>query len=329
MNTKNALINEVASMLSTDFSADQSRKVVQKLTIALEKYDVSTKCTEIAVVDTESEMLLKKFLATKHVEGRSAKTIQRYQYILTRYYQASNIPFVETDVYALRLYLAQLETQGCNDNTINGIRSIFCSFFGWLFNEGFIDKNPTANLGAVKCKKVVRKPFSNTELELIKNNCETLRDRAIVEFLLSTGCRISEVTALNVSDINFATQECTVLGKGNRERVVFLNDVCVLHLKRYLNSRDTDNDILFVGKGNIRLENGGVRAMLKRIEETSGVENIHPHRFRRTLATSLIDRGMVIQDVAAILGHANINTTMTYIYTKKENVRSSFRKLAS
>ena len=329
MDYRSKIISDFITSLSDLVDGESLRIVADKMTLILSDYDVAPKCTALATVDTESEMLLKKFLATKRVEGRSAKTIERYRYIISRYYRTADVSFKDTDVYALRLYLAKLEMEGCKDSTINGIRAVFCSFFGWLYNEGFIDKNPTANLGVIKCKKVVRKPYSNTELELIKRSCENPRDRAIVEFLLSTGCRISEVTKLNVSDINFVTQECTVLGKGNKERVVFLSDVCILHLRRYLDTRNTDSDILFVGKGNVRLMNGGVRAMLKRIEKDSGVENIHPHRFRRTLATALIDRGMAIQDVAAILGHSNINTTTTYIYTNKENVKSTYRKLAS
>lgn len=240
-----------------------------------------------------------------------------------------NLPYKDVDVYALRLYLANLTQHGCSDNTVKGIQAVFSSFFGWLANEGFIDRDPAANLGTIKCKKEIRLPYSNVELELIKANCPTARDRAIVEFLLSTGCRIDEMTSLNITDVNFSTQEAKVLGKGNKERVVYLNDVAALHLRKYLASRSDSNDALFVGKGAVRLNNGGVRAMLKRIEKQTGVENIHPHRFRRTLATALINKGMAIQEVATILGHANINTTMTYIHVDSDNVKSSYKKLVS
>ena len=246
MDEKNKLITEFASSLSNTIGADSLRIAVNHLTLVLSEFDVSAKSTELAPVDTESEKLLKRFLATKKVEGRSEKTLERYQYIIARLYKEMMVPFTEMNVYTLRFYLAQLEQNGCNENTVNGIRSIFCSFFGWLHDEGVIDKNPTSNLGIVKCKKVVRKPFTNVELELIKANCPSARDRAIVELLLATGCRIEEATSLNIADLNFSSQECKVLGKGNKERIVFLNDVCCLHVQKYLLERSDCNEALFV-----------------------------------------------------------------------------------
>lgn len=329
MNGKNIFINDFISALPERFNAEDVRAISSALTIVLNDYDVTPAGRELVPFDNESEKLLKKFLATKRVEGRSEKTIERYRYILTRFREEMGIPFNEADVYALRLYLASMEKNGSSDNTINGVRSILSSFYGWIHNEGFIERNPAANLGAVKCRKVIRKPYSSVELELIKNACATLRDRALVEFLLSTGCRVDEVTNLNINDVNFITREATVLGKGNKERVVYLSEVCVLHLGKYLDARTDKSPALFLGKGGQRLQNGGVRAMLKRIEAETGVENVHPHRFRRTLATSLIDRGMTIQDVAAILGHANINTTTAYIYTNRDNVKANYKRFAS
>lgn len=326
---KDKLLSEITSELSERFDYSELKEITKILLLKMEDYTVEVKCTSIAVIDTESISLLKKFLATKKVEGRSEKTIERYRYILQRFINELDIPLTEVDVYVLRLYLAKLEVDGCCDNTIKGIRGVFCSFFGWLHDEGFIEKDPSANLGTIKCKKEIRKPYSKIELELLKNACPTLRDRAIIEFLLSTGCRIEETTNLNISDIDFIKQECKVLGKGNKERVVFLNDVCTMHLKQYLDSRTDNNEALFIGKGAIRLKPGGVRAMMKRLEEITGVKDVHPHRFRRTLATSLIDKGMPIQDVASILGHSNINTTTTYIYTNKDNVRNTYDRIGA
>ena len=166
------------------------------------------------------------------------------------------------------------------------------------------------------------------EIEKIKNSCGNKKDRAIVEFLLSTGCRVSELVGVDRSDINFQSQECKILGKGNKERIVFLNDVCLLHIKSYLDSRSDDLPALFIGKGSDRMTTGGIRFMLNNIAENAGVEDVHPHRFRRTVATYLIDRGMSIQDVAVILGHSNINTTMAYVYSNIENVKTAYKKYA-
>lgn len=328
MDVKSKFITDFMSELS-DIEPSTLRKVTHRLTLIFENYELSEKCTALQVSDNESLMMLKKFLATKRVEGKSEKTVERYRYIITRFYNQMQIAFDEVDVFTLRLYLAQLEQSGCNDNTVNGIRCVFSSFFSWLHCEGMISSNPTSNLKPIKCKKVIRKPYSGVELELIKNNCKTLRDRAVVEFLLSTGCRVAEICALNIDDVNFQTQECKVLGKGNKERIVYISDICALHLNKYINSRTDSEDALFIGKGSSRMTTGGIRAMLKRIEAVTGIDDIHPHRFRRTLATSLIDRGMTIQNVAEILGHVNINTTMSYVYIDSESIKHSYKKYAS
>lgn len=202
------------------------------------------------------------------------------------------------------------------------------SFFGWLQKEGLIPANPCANLGAIKCAKVVREPYSATDIERLKEACSSLRDRAIIMFLLSSGCRISEVCGLNRNDIDMASAECTVLGKGNKERVVYLDSVALMLLRRYLASRKDAHNALFVGLRGERLQPGGVRAMLKQLEAKTGVPNVHPHRFRRTLATNLIARGMPIQEVAAILGHDKLDTTMKYVYLEKSNIKNSFAKYA-
>ena len=174
-----------------------------------------------------------------------------------------------------------------------------------------------------------QKAYSAVELELIRKSCTDDRDLALVEFLYSTGCRVSEVSELDTVDIDMATGECIVIGKGNKERTVYLTDVAMLHLQTYLNSR-TDNSIaLFAGKGTPRLTKGGIETLLKRIGRAAGVENVHPHRFRRTLATNLLDRGMNIQDVAMILGHADLKTTQIYCYITQTNVKSAYRKYAA
>ena len=181
---------------------------------------------------------------------------------------------------------------------------------------------------AIKQQKVIRKPFSSVEIERLKQAAESCRDRAVIAFLLSTGCRISEVCALDVLDIDFHRRRVKVLGKGNKERVVYVDDVTVLYLNEYLRERCDAEPALFLGKGSSRMTPGGIRAMLKRLERRSGVENVHPHRFRRTLATNLINHGMPIQEVAAILGHDKIDTTMTYVYIDQTNVEHAYRRYA-
>ena len=195
-----------------------------------------------------------------------------------------------------------------------------------MHKECLIERNPCANIGAIKYKKKVLVPYTDIEIYRLREKCRTIRDLAIVSFLLSTGCRISEVCSLNRNSINFQTKECIVLGKGNKERTVYVDNITLLIMQRYLKASKDLSIALFAGKGTDRMKPGGIRKMLKQLEHDSGVENVHPHRFRRTLATNLIDRGMSIQEVAKILGHENINTTMNYVYIKQSNLHNSYEK---
>lgn len=273
--------------------------------------------------------IMQMFCDAKEIEGRSRNTIARYTYILNRFFEVEKVEATDVLVYHIRDFFMHEKRRGISDRTIAGYRDVFSSFFGWLLNEGIIQKNPCVNIGTIKFKKEVRTPYSSIDIEKIKECCVCERDRAIVTFLLATGCRISEVCALNRNDIDFQSGECTVLGKGNKERAVYIDDVATLHLSRYLSSRKDDSEALFVGKGSERLKPGGIRKMLKGIEGRSGVTNIHPHRFRRTKATNLINRGMSIQDVAFILGHDRIDTTMTYIYQEKGAVKSAYKRYSA
>lgn len=268
--------------------------------------------------------ILKLFLEAKQIEGRSSKTLDRYSYILTRLDDSIDVSVRDVTIYHLRGYLMDEKNRGISDRTIEGYRNVYSSFFGWSNREGLIEKNPCANLSAIKCQKKIRQPFSDVELEKLKNSCTSLRDRTIIMFLLSTGCRISEVCELDRNNIDFTNLECVVLGKGNKERTVYINNVTAMLLNNYLDTRTDNEPALFIGKGSDRLKPGGIRKMLKNLGAEAKVDNVHPHRFRRTLATNLINRGMPIQEVSKILGHENINTTMTYVYVNKAHVKSSY-----
>lgn len=175
----------------------------------------------------------------------------------------------------------------------------------------------------------MKKPYSAVELERIRSACSNVRDLALVDFLYSTGCRVSEVSHLDISDIDFDSLECTVVGKGNKERIVYLSDVAAMHLQEYLQGRKDVSEALFSGKGSDRLSKNGIEATLKRIGKKAKVENVHPHRFRRTLATNLLDRGMNIQDVAKILGHADLKTTQIYCFISQKNVKVAYQRYAA
>ena len=277
--------------------------------------------------------VLEVFLKTKTLEGRSKLTVERYRYVLTRMFLQIHVPLKQITVVHLREYLLEQKKYGIADTTLESLRQVICGFFNWMFNERYIDINPALNLNKIKCAKKVRPPYSDVEIEELKEACMighnaryACMDKALIATMLTTGCRISEICTLNRNDIDFNAKECTVLGKGNKERTVFLDDVTCALLKRYLDSRTDFEEALFIGKRGERLTPGGVRYRLRVLAKESNIENVHPHRFRRTFATNLINHGMQIQDVASILGHEKLDTTMRYVYIDKSNVKNAYHR---
>lgn len=294
------------------------------VTKCLDSYDLTAITGDAPTFD-----LLSAYIQAKSVEGKTKGTLVRYEYIIKRFLKYVKVPEASVTIHHIRDYFSAQKERGISDRTLNGERSVYSAYFAWLTKERLISYNPCDNLNPISHTKKVRKPFSDTDIEKMKESCTTARNKAIITFLLSTGCRVNEVCSLNRSAVSLDTKECTVLGKGNKERIVYLNDVAAMLLSRYFESRTDNDDCLFLGRNGKRIKPGGIRAMLKTLEKKSGVENVHPHRFRRTLATNLIKRGMPIQEVARILGHEKIDTTMQYVYIENSSVKSSYRKYAA
>lgn len=323
---KQLLVKEMEKALYDKLTAKDIDTVAAALTNQLTKYNLEREADDNN--NGDSQELIKVFLDAKRIAGCSEKTTKRYKYVIGRMLEGVKAPVRDITIYHLRSYLMAEKERGISESTLGGNRDVYNSFFGWLHREGLIAVNPCANLSPIRKKKDVKMPFSDVEIEKLKDACETLRDKAIVSFLLATGCRISEACGLNVEDVDLINMECTVLGKGNKERKVYLSPVSQLHLTAYLNERGDKTGPLFIGKFHERLQPGGVRFMLNNVAERACVENVHPHRFRRTLATNLIKRGMAIQEVARILGHEKLDTTMKYVYLNDRDVKNNLRKYA-
>lgn len=323
---KQKFVQDVAEEIGDFLTVTQTRQVTGVIDDKLTDYNITA--IDPIEVDTQSIDMLRVFLDAKQTAGRSQKTINRYSYILERMIREIHVPVEEITTYDIRAYLMDLKRNGLQDSSLEGVRFVLSSFFGWLWKEALIQKNPCANIEAIKCKKKIRLPYSAVEIEKLKAVCLLQRDKALICFLLSTGARISEVCALNIEDVDFQNMECKVLGKGNKERIVYIDEVTAMELEIYLKSRSDNSPALFSGKGTDRMTAHGVRKRLTDLGKLAGVTNVHPHRFRRTLATSLIDRGMPIQEVAYILGHENMNTTLKYVFIDKRNVKNSYRKFA-
>ena len=324
MEDKAAFLRQLETELSDKLTVADMSRTLSTISDLLGGYELVT----LTVRQTERDDLMTAFLSAMQIQGRSVKTIDRYKYILTRMLQSASATTRQVTVYHLRQYLADEKTRGISDRTLEGYRQVFSSYFNWLQREGLLQKNPVANLGAIKCQKKIKQTYSEVDIEKLKLHCKCLRDRAILCFLMSTGCRISEMIQLNRNSIDYNSLEVTVLGKGNKERTVYLDPVAGMTIRQYLAQRKDNEPALFVGKGTERLKPGGVRLMLNNLAKTAGVEHVHPHKFRRTLATNLIRHGMPIQEVAAILGHDKLDTTMQYVVLDKTDVQNSYRKYA-
>lgn len=295
----------------------------------LSAYDLIKKTAEISIIDDRPEILLKTFISTKQIEGKSQKTLERYYSMNLAMIHNIDKPLEQISTYDIRLYMARYQQERkISNRTLDGMRRCYSSFFAWLTAENFIPKNPCLAISQIKYTKTIKKPFSSTELKRIESACNNIRDLALTEFLYASGCRVSEIVQLNRDDIDFVSGEAVVLGKGNKERTIYLTQVALMHLNDYMLSRTDNNPCLFASLKSPykRLTKEGIESVLKKLGQKAGVDNVHPHRYRRTLATNLLDRGAPIQDVAAVLGHSDLKTTQVYCYISQINVKYSYKK---
>lgn len=323
MEAKASFIRQIEKTLSDKITVADAAKVMAAISDALEGYEMRS-------VDTwtdETDDLLQCYISALAVENRSQKTIDRYRYVLARMIGHVRVPVRKITVYHLREYLAALKGKGMADSSLEGTREVMVAFFNWLQRESLIEKNPAANLGAIKCARKEKKIYTEIEIDELQRNCRTVRDRAIIHLLAATGCRIGELVAMNREDIDLEKLEGIVRGKGNKMRVVYMDELTAQLIRQYLTGRKDNNEALFVGKRG-RLKENGVRVMLHNVAMRAGIKNVHPHKFRRTLATELSRRGMPIQEVARILGHEKIDTTMKYVVLNDDDIKHSYRRYA-
>ena len=313
-----SIINQIESRMTGHLSSAQMEKLH---TVLLELLDTATEPTS-----TDHIAL---FIAAKRVEGCSDKTIRYYESTLRGVIKkiGKDVCSITTD--DLRLYLDDYQNQSnASKTTIDNIRRILSSFYAWLEDEDYIAKSPVRRIHKVKTCKTVKETYSDEALELMRDNSECIRDHAIIDLLASTGMRVGELVKLNKSDIDFVERECVVLGKGNKQRRVYFDARTKIHLQNYLNSREDDNEALFVSlqKPYNRLQISGVEIRLRELGRKLDIEKVHPHKFRRTLATMAIDKGMPIEQVQRLLGHESVDTTLQYAMVNQNNVKQAHHK---
>ena len=277
----------------------------------------------------DSEDLLKRFISTKRLEGRSERTLTYYQMTIKTMLDSlnKNVRAITTD--DLRQYLSDYqESHNVCNMSVDNIRRNLSTFFNWLEDENYILKSPVRRIHRIKSTSSVKEAYSDDELERLRDNCDEIRDLALIEMLSSTGMRIGELVLLNRDDVDFIERECKVLGKGDKERIVYFDARTKLHLQEYLISREDDNEALFVGLRNPhnRVTINGIELRIRNLGRNVGIKKCHPHKFRRTMATVAIDKGMPIEQVQKLLGHEKIDTTLHYAMVKQSNVKNAYRK---
>lgn len=326
------MIGKIIRKVLNEMEEKEGEKLEDALYNVLSNYEIKEKRYETMEVNTGWKRELGIFLARKQMEGRAEETINQYKGCLARMLGYINKPVGKITESDLVLYISMYKKQRCVSNVyLDNIRRVFSSYFGWLYAKGYISVNPCAGIDKIKTEKKIKKPLLDTELEIIRRNCETKRDIALIEFLYSTGVRVSELTALDRNDVNFEKMEVVVYGKGGKEREVYLTPTTRMYLSEYLNSREDEKEALFVStrKPWERIGKEGVESILKRLGAKSGVEKVHPHRFRRTMATNILNKGMPIEEVKEILGHSKLDTTMIYCEINKENIKHHHKKYMS
>ncbi|WP_458453809.1 site-specific tyrosine recombinase/integron integrase [Methanobrevibacter sp.] len=324
---KSVFAMDILNRMEPVLNQSQYLQLTSVLLDALNDVEITNKKKDLN--DLDNFKLLGMFLSAKEIEGRSDSTIRFYRITINRLLDNMDKRVDQISTEDLRQYLTNYQRENnSSKTTIDNIRRIFSSFFAWLEDEDYILKNPVKRIHRVKKGKVVKEILSDENLEVLRDNCESIRDLAIVELLISTGIRVGELVNLNISDINFHERECVVFGKGESERVVYFDARTKIHLLEYLNQRTDDDPALFVSfrKPYRRLGINGVESRLKNIGFKSNIDNVHPHKFRRTLATNAIDKGMPIEQVQKLLGHTKIDTTMHYAMVNQNNVKIAHKK---
>lgn len=279
--------------------------------------------------EIDNQMLLQRFLDAKRIEGCSVKTLHYYQNTMSRMLRKIDKGVMHIVTEDLRNYLTNYQQENqLSRITIDNVRRILSSFFSWLEDEEYLIKSPIRRIHKIKTVSSIKETYSDEELEKMRDSCKEQRDLALIDLLASTGMRVGELVLLNRSDIDFNERECKVLGKGNKERIVYFDARTKIHLQGYLEGRVDNEEALFVSlkSPNHRLTIGGVESRVRILGKRLNIEKVHPHKFRRTLATRAIDKGMPIEQLQKLLGHKRIDTTLQYAMVKQSNVKLAHKK---
>lgn len=321
---KQKIMNEVLLKMLPYLDNAQLDQLDVVLDSVLTKFEVGKETNS-----RSSEELADKFIEAKRIEGCSEKTLKYYQKTIVAMVTATRKEVMHITTEDLRKYLTDYQdAKKISKVTVDNVRRILSSFFSWLEDEEYILKSPVRRIHKVKTASTVKETYTDEALEQMRDSCTELRDLAMIDMFASTGMRVGEMVLLNKNDINFSERECVVLGKGNKQRIVYFDARTKIHLRNYLESRVDDNEALFVTlrSPHTRLTIGGIEVRIRELGQSLGMNKVHPHKFRRTLATMAIDKGMPIEQLQHLLGHKRIDTTLQYAMVKQSNVKNAHKK---
>lgn len=309
----------------------QLNKLKESLIINFEKLEFIIKTDDLKHQEEldENTSMIESFISSKQIEGCSDRTIKYYKEIIDKFNDSFDKSIKKITTEEIRSYLSNYkEMSTCGSITIDNIRRVLSSFFSWLEDEDYIIKSPIRRIHRIKTPTTVKEVLTDENLEKLRDECENIRDLSLIELLISTGMRVGELVNLNISNLNFEDRSCIVLGKGNKEREVYFDAKTKLHLKEYISKRNDTNDALFVSlrEPHQRLSISGIELIVRNLGVNTNINKVHPHKFRRTLATMAIDKGMPVEQVQKLLGHVKIETTMHYAMVNQSNVKISHRK---
>ena len=323
---------EIMSAMNTVLNFQQMMMLEKVIHQSFHNVEITNQNIENQHFTENNQSILSLFISSKKVEGCSEKSLKYYFSTIDTLFKKLSKKVTEISTNDLRFYLSDYqESKNSSKVTIDNIRRIFSSFFSFLEDEDYILKSPVRRIHKIKTPRIIKEILSDEEIEILRDNCKEIRDLTLIEILSSTGIRVGELVKINRKDIDFHERSCIVTGKGNKEREVYFDARTKIHLKQYLKTRTDDNEALFVSlsKPHQRLSIGGVENVLRKLGLKTQINKVHPHKFRRTLATMAIDRGMPIEQVQKLLGHVKIDTTLHYAMVNQSNVKIAHRKFIS
>lgn len=328
---KTEVISNITKDMEDSLTDYQLNKLKESLIINFEGVEFIIKTDELKHQEEldENKNMIDSFISSKQVEGCSERTIKYYKEIIEKFVNNFDKSIKQISTNEIRNYLSNYkDNSSCGSTTIDNIRRVLSSFFSWLEDEDYIIKSPVRRIHKIKTALVVKEVLTDENLERLRDECENIRDLSLIELLISTGMRVGELVNLNINSLNFEDRSCIVLGKGNKEREVYFDAKTKLHLKEYISKRNDSNNALFVSmrEPHQRLSISGIELIIRTLGINSNISKVHPHKFRRTLATMAIDKGMPVEQVQKLLGHVKIETTMNYALVNQSNVKISHRR---